>query len=195
MDGLEGAVTTVVDRLTAALPAKTTELRTRYGVDAETEGHLLPDVVTVAAYDKHALALEEWPAVLVSGLETMDMTRVDVDGAIEHWLVRYQLRVFIWVRSEDPVSVWKARNRLTLAVRELLMTRRTMNTALMVDEATLTESYSDLAVDEDKATVGGAFVAVQVLVAEELTGETPDYGEVGSPPALDTTHLPPHPGL
>lgn len=196
MDGIEGAITTVVDRLKAALPAKTVQLRERYGIDPTTQGHLLPDVVTVDRYNRAQLALEEWPAVLVAGLNTPSMRRADVGGGLSKWLVRYDLRAFVWIRADDQVTVELVRGRLTLALRELLLARRTMTGSLMVDDTTLAESYSELMDDdENQGTIGAAYIAFSVWVEESLDDEIAGYGDVAEQPRLDTATLPPHPAL
>lgn len=192
MDGLEGAVDVVVARLKAALPAKTAALRARYDVDPETEGHLLPDVITVAPYDAIHLGLEDWPAVLVSGLEATQMRRAEVRAGVSVWTVQYALRAYVWARGEDEGTVARVRNRLTLAVRELLLSRQTMTSTLMVDSNSLSESYSELAQDEDGGTVGAAYVAFSVWAEETLAAERSNLGTVVDR-RVDTGVVPPHP--
>jgi hypothetical protein len=192
MDGMEGAVALIVDRMTPALATKTAELRERYDVNPDTEGHLLPDFHTVAAYNRARLGVEEWPALLVSGLNTETMRRSDQPGI---WLCQYRLRGFIWVRGEDGTGVQLAQHRLTLAVRELLMERRTLTEDAMVDDASLRESYSELARDDNQETVAGAYVEFLLWVSETLAdADKPPLGQVEET-QIDTAHLPPHPAL
>jgi hypothetical protein len=197
MDGLEGAIVTAITRLKAALPVKTAELRTRYDVDDETEGHLLPDVIRVEAFDQVQLGVEEWPAVLVAGLTTPAMELHVVRPGKQVWKVRYQLRAFVFVRASDAPTVVLVRNRLTLAVREILLQRTQLTSNLVVDPRSLEESYSELAVDEeDQQTIGGAWIGFQAVAVEELDDvDQPPTGDLDSRPTLDTGVLPPHPAL
>lgn len=197
MDGLEGATRLVVDRLRDALPGKTTGLRARYGVDPATGGHLLPDVVTVAGYDTVQLGLEDYPAVLVEGLGAPSMRRDTVTGGGQVWLVVYDVRVYVWVRGPvDAATTLLVRNRLVLAVRELLMQRRLLPGSAMVDDRSLTESYSDVAVDDtSQATLAGGYVQFQLQLVETLDDvDHPAHGPVEEA-VLDTGVLPPHPSL
>ncbi|KWW97402.1 hypothetical protein LI90_4374 (plasmid) [Carbonactinospora thermoautotrophica] len=190
MDGLEGACTLLADRLRAALPGKTAELRTRYGADPAA----LPDVVTVEPHDVDQLGVEQWPAVLVVGQETRGIRPVDVGPTSEVYQVRYALRVFVWARGDGYAQTDTLRKRLTLGVRELLLTRRLLAPAGRVEPSSLAESYSDLARDEAGRTIGGAFIAVEVTLEETLTSETPPVGMVDTV-SVDTGSLPPHPAL
>lgn len=191
MDGMEGAIATVVERMTAALPGKTTQLRTRYDVDPETEGDQLPDVVTIAPYNRARLGVEEWPAVLIAGQETPNMRRADQPTI---WLVTYKLRAFVWVRGDSGETVELVRQRLTLAVRELLLERKTMTDTLMVDDSSLRESFSELARDDTNATVAASYIEFNAWVQEELADAIPAYGTVEDT-QVDTANLPPHPAL
>lgn len=192
MDGMEGAINTVVERLTAALPAKTIAMRTRYDINPNTQGDLLPDVNLVASYNQARLGVEEYPAILVAGLETPSMKRSDNP---QEFLVNYLLRAFVWVRGGDATIVELVRFRLTLALRELLMERRTMTGTLMVDDSTIKESFSELGEDDSQSTVGASYVEFNVWSQETLVdADKPPYGPVDQVD-IDTDTLPPHPAL
>lgn len=191
MDGMEGAVSTVVDRLKTALPAKTVQLRARYEIDPDTDGDKLPNVITVAPYNRARLGVEEWPAVLVAGQETPTMRRADQPTI---WLVTYKLRAFVWVRGDSSEQVELVRQRLTLAVRELLLERKTMTDSLMVDDSSLRESFSELARDDNQATVAASYVEFNAWVQETLDDAVAGYGPLAEA-NIDTANLPPHPAL
>lgn len=193
MEGMEGATRLLADRLRDRLPAKTAALRARYGV-TELAAESLPDFVTVDHRERIRLGLEEWPACLVVGQETRRIRRDDRGPTATTFTARYNLRVFVMVRAAVDADADLARKRLTLAVRELLLEQGTLGAAGTVDETSLTESYSDLARDDTDATVAGAFIAVDVVLEESLTGLTAPVGTVAAA-TVDTGALPQHPAL
>lgn len=194
MRGVEDAARLVADRLADRLPGKVDEMRARYGATVD----VLPDVVTVDAFDRQRLPVEAWPAVLVVGQETRGMAPARVTGAGETFEVRYALRVYVWARAGDEAATDTARKRYALAVRELLIGGRVIDVdgdgrpAGWADPLSLVESYSDLAVDDSGATVAGAYVGVDVILVESVPGDP--VGEVATV-NVDTAALPPHPAL
>lgn len=188
MNGLEGACDAVTGYLTAGLPAKTAQLRERYAVTAEQ----LPDVTTVLPHDVDNLGIEQWPAVLVIGQNMTGAVLLDVDDAgDELYRCTYRLHVYVFARGPSYAGTDALRKRLTLGVRELLLVQPGPAPQVLVDRTTLTESYSDLALDEQSRTVGAAYIRVDVTVEESLN---PEVAAVRADAVVvDTANLPPHP--
>jgi hypothetical protein len=187
--GLEGACQLVTDRLEAALPGKTAELRTRLGAQPDD----LPDVITVIPHELARLELEQWPAVMVVGQNLEQMVRDDVEADGTTWLCTYRLRVWVWARGNDFGHTDRIRKRLTLAVRELLMQLRRLAADGQIDDRSIAESYSDLDVDNAGATIGGSWLEF-LLVTRETLGTIPIAG-LADDVVLDTGALPQHPAL
>lgn len=203
MIGPEGAAQAVAERLAAALPGRLAELRTRYTVTAAE----LPDPALVEPHDRIRRPLEDWPAVLVLVQQLARFTPTDRPSAGgETWVARYPFRVYLWLRAEDDVDVDLLRKRYVLAVREVLLARRSlMDTAgpagdvPNVDPLALTEDYGPVALDENGNTIAAAYVAADILIAEEVT-PLPELGTVNTT-TVTVEHLdppaepPPHPAL
>lgn len=188
MNGLEGACDTVTSYLTTGLPGKTAQLRQRYSATAEQ----LPDVTTVLGHDVDDLGIEEWPAVLVVGqnMTSAVLLEEDDDGD-ELYRCTYRLHVYVFVRGPSYAGTDALRKRLTLGVRELLLVRPGLAPDVQADRTSLTESYSDLALDEQSRTVGAAYIRVDVTVEESLD---PEVAAVRADAVVvDTANLPPHP--
>lgn len=190
MNGLEGACRVVAEHLAAALPGKTAELRTRLAVTNPID---LPDVALVLDHDEAPIPLEGWPAVMVVGQNLESMIRHEVAATGTDWLCTYRLRVFVWSRGDSFPHTDHIRKRLTLAVREVLMQQRKITAAAHVDDKSLTESYSDLDVDDAGATIAGAFLELNLVTLETL-GTVPTKG-VADDLIIDTGTIPPHPAL
>ncbi|WP_053207946.1 hypothetical protein [Jiangella muralis] len=186
--GIEGASELVAAAVRDRMPGKLTELRARYRVGPDK----LPDLAHVLAHDQVQLPIEFWPCVLVVGQDTRAITPARVTGTTESYACTYALRLFVWARGTHAAETDTARKRYTLAVRELLLTRRVLGPLAAVAPTSITESYSEVAVDDSAATIAGAYVTVDVTVEETI-----DHGGVGTVEsiALDTGALPPHPAL
>lgn len=198
MEGPEGAARRTAEWLEQRLPAQLDTIRTRLGVPPEE----LPAPALVADADRLRLGIEEWPAVLVEVQELRRLVRVDVVDGIEVYAGTYPARVYVMVRGHDEVSTDLARKRYALAVRESLLARRQLRPAtpygetapppsgILVDPTSVRESYSPPLTDSAGATIAGAYLAVDVVVREELT-DAPGLGPVVAT-QLDTAPLP-HP--
>lgn len=201
--GPEAAAASLAARLADQLPTKLDELATRY----EAEPATLPHPAVVAAHDRLRLPVEDWPAVLVLVQELSRITPVDrpQDGG-ETWVGRYPFRVYLWLRGDDDAGVDLLRKRYVLAVREVLMARRSLidptsdaaGTATpagdvpVIDALALREDYGPVALSDAGATVAPAWVGADVLIAEEVP-RLPDLGTANTI-TTDTTTLP-HPAL
>ena len=187
MKGIEECVNAVVDRVDARMPDKVTQLRERYGIEDASD---LPIPSAAAAYDRAAIPVEDWPAIMIVPGRTVRMRRVDTDGIEETWEVRYRLRAFVWARGDAAKETALTRYRLTLGLREVLATSRKFGQH-RIDSETLVESFSDVAVDEDAgATIAAAYLEFEIDVEETLT--TGQQSAVVHSARADTRLVPPH---
>jgi hypothetical protein len=189
MRGLEGATALVKARLEARMPDKVAEIVTRLGIDPKD----LPRPGLVAAEDRPRLDPGDWPALMVVGLEAPQFRLVAVlDGADEEYQVSYRLRVYVWIRASGFEEVERQRARMMLGVREALLEKRTLADAegARVDPSSMRESYSDLAVERESRSVGGAYLEFLLVLTETLT-----VADLATAASVDITGLPPHPAL
>jgi hypothetical protein len=165
MIGVEGAAALAALRLSESLPAKLAELRTRYGATVDE----LPDPALVLPREAIDLRIEDYPAVMVIPQEMLGLVRSDVAEGGESFIARYNLRIYLWARGDHAQATDLARKRLTLAAREVLLTRGFLSPDATTDPTSLAESYSDIGVDRDNAaTIAAAYITVDVLIEEDL---------------------------
>jgi hypothetical protein len=201
-DWLAGPLTVVLDpdapdaRQGGALDVKLAELTARLDLDEDLAP---PALVTTEGRPVSTLAFSEFPALFVVAQAAERFRRQDVvDGAIIY-LVRYPVRIFVFARGDTFDDTDRARKRLTLAVREVILNNQER---LGVDEDTYRESYSDVTGLDDRnvRTVAGAFIEVTIEVEESLGAEALYDGTPAEAPdpagwELDLTDLSllPHP--
>jgi hypothetical protein len=181
--GAAGVTTAVAQALAGHVPARLALLELENGpLEYGSGGTDTPEVVRldpaprfVAAGQRSAddVRLEDWPFLLVvaqrvaSGM--LDETGVSPRGAREY-LVGYTLRIFVWARGDGFVQTTAVRDRLTLAVREVLLTHQQVAPWLRLDATTLDEAYSDVALDPDLAsTIAAAWVGVVATSVEAVS--------------------------
>lgn len=204
MLGPEGAASHAVAWLAERIPDRLRVLEARYQLDAGS----LPNPAQVLDHERGPIAVEDWPAVFVLPQRVESIRLVEVrDDSSEVYLVTYALRVLAWVRSDGYQATDQLRKRYVLAIREALLERKSLSpaptygsgdygTAIednVVDPSSIREDYSDVMVDEAKRTIAGAWIDVNLIVAEVLEAAVP----LGTALGVDVREQPaaPHPGL
>jgi hypothetical protein len=212
MLGPEAVADTLAARLTLKLPAHLAAVRAARGIAAAD----LPDPAIIEPHDRWRIPLEEWPAVLVdvTALTRLTPARHSDDNS-ESYIARYPFRVFLWVRHEDDRDVDLLRKRYVLAVRHVLLSRRTLTDPVpagggtvegfagegpVIDPLALTEDYGPLAQDDASRTIAPAYVAADALVIETIDpvtalGVVTTHRVTATAHSPDTADLPPHPAL
>ncbi|HVL32573.1 MAG TPA: hypothetical protein VM600_03225 [Actinomycetota bacterium] len=167
MLGPEAAANAIAKLLEGNVPTKIVALRARLGLavdDLESPREYL-------AHDEPELALDRWPAVLVvpQGMSSIQLVDV-VDGASVYECT-YQLRTFVFYREQDFTATARGRDRLTLAVREVILESLSAGTSgARIDPTSLRESYSETD-REDARTIAGAYVDLDLTLTESLAPE------------------------
>lgn len=123
--------------------------------------HLLPYPKVFDSYDPLKVDNGQFPSVGSHAVRTPRLTRVDIsDTAEEEYIVRYTMRVFVWVRTpyDETTQAWvapeydsclKQRDDLGAILRASLLRWPSLGTAgadrplLKVEETSLTEEYFD----------------------------------------------------
>lgn len=208
---MELAELALLDHLRDHLPGKLAELRIRYGVDddplsaveVDSVTPFLPDVREWLTGDPRAVAVGDYPAVAVSGLDSA-IRPVELD----EYRVTYRLRAFGYVRGQAYDLVHAQRNRLMLGIRELTLATPGLlalgGRASLVRER-MTESYSDVVPDGAGRSLAAAYTELYLAVNERLdlgpaTG-TPDpvrdigVGTEADPTTINVRVAPAHPAL
>lgn len=212
MPGMEGATMLLAGVLEARVPGALAQIR----ADRALEVADLPDPKLYAATDRSRLEPAQWPAVLVVGQDTTAVrpaapVRSVGDGAgllghtdAEAWTFTYRIRVYVWARNHSPSRkatahspgvdrferVGLLRDRLAVAVRYALLAQPTLDARARVRPLSVRESYSDVATDDQKAAIAGAFVACDVDVDEHVSA-----GSLGQANTIAVGVTPAHPAL
>lgn len=177
MEGPEGAVTAIVGVLRTGLPGKLAEFRTRYGV---TDGSL-EDVTRFLTHEPVDIAVDRPPMVVVAEQEsdTVDgPLKIATDGSGGAvYLYRYRVAVYAWARGTSFDTTTLARQRYGLAVREVLLGKPGLGNpdpgTLVLDPATIIETYSGAVVSEGSREVIAATALVCEYLAQEYLAPAP----------------------
>lgn len=146
MRGSDGARDRLADFLLAALPVKTTLLRSDWLYD---QG-LLPDVGKISSGELPRTVISDladaWIEIVnprtLPGLRRVDITP-EGDPVYQ---TRYACRIYVWARGEDWDNAMARRDNLTIAVRMALLEFATLaieggDTGWLVLEETWTEEF------------------------------------------------------
>lgn len=186
MIGHEGVTLAVVEALSARLPAKTAQMRTRLDL-ADVD---LPDINTILGHEPDQVGIEYWPLVVVTSRGTKDARPMESDeDGFRRWLIRYDTRCTVWVRGDTYEQTTGVQQRLTLAVTEALLADLTLTDVVRLDDTSLTTSMSDVATTESGRTLAGARLDFALTVAETLERTPLPVVETVIDP--DTSLLPP----
>lgn len=208
MLGPEGAALTITTLLEEHLDAKAAELGAALEATARlplVERRAL-ELKLLAPFDVLDLPVDAYPAVLVVAQGMTGLRRVDVDDSTVNagqtiYAVTYPVRCWAWARAKDEgvtpaergAGADRARKRLLLAVREVLLDHQVITVTIgrtddlepddpayrpgitvtaKLDETSLRESYSDVVAD-DVSTVAAAWLEVEVELEEVAASATP----------------------
>jgi hypothetical protein len=186
MRGMTDAKQLLVGVLAAGMPAKVAELNSRYGYSGQ---NALPAPKLYAPVVRDALEIAEFPALLADGRRADAPVMVDLIDGSGVYTIRYLIRIYLWVLAQSQEQVIEHRDRLTQAVREVLLDGPQLDATGYVDTTSFVESYSDTAQRSD-GRLAGAFVELPVTLEETLTA-TP----VATAEETTLTVLPHHPAL
>lgn len=208
---MEVAELLLLDHLRDHLPAKLAELRARYAVDdvplpaveAGSTAPFLPDVREWLTGDPRAVAVGDYPAVAVAGLDSA-IRPVELDS----YRVIYRLRAFAYVRGQSYELVHQQRNRLLLGIRELTLATPgllAIGGRASLQRERMTESYSDVIPDGAGRSLAAAYAELYLAIDERLdlgpTTGTPEAvrdigaGTEANPVDITVTVRPAHPAL
>lgn len=192
MIGLDGLSRAVADVIGTDVRDRLDLLEEQLGPVEPNGADPTPQMVFWTMQEVAQLPVGDYPLVMVMGRNTPMMRRVGlVDGAAE-FDVEYVLRVLVLVRGEGYLETAALRGRLGLAVREVLLTRQSLEVGARLDESTLSESYSDVQYDAgNESTVAGVYLDARYVAREVLAPRR--GGAVGGP--VTVTALPLHPAL
>jgi len=135
----------------------------------------MPDPVEYLDYEP--ATMDAWPTIITVSLSGRGFTRV---GHMRHgdpeYEVSYNMRTYVWARTEGEKSVTTMRDRLIVVVRSALMDypclkRRNPERQAMIDESTISEEYSELTLLKGDRYLAGAYVGYELKIEEPIVRE------------------------
>jgi hypothetical protein len=167
MHGPQFAKKYVTDYLTNDIPTRIVEYRNGWNLDDVT----LPNPVKYLNYEP--IALDEWPTIITVAISTASMERIDFDRHHPVYRVMYNMRTYIWARSEGSEETTIMRDRLTTVVRSALLDRPCLRAVdprntfqVMIEESSMREEFSDLTLLKGDRVLAGAYIAYDMHINE-----------------------------
>lgn len=169
MIGPEGCVSLLAVTLADHLPGKISELRERLEV---TDLRDLPSITQVWASQAVRVGIEDWPLIEITTRSDGSRRPLpDQDPALGRaWRVTYQTDIHVWARGDGYDHVVRVRNRLALAVHEILAQNLSLSPTVSarIDDSSIATSYSQLVDDDSQGTLSGARISLAIEVDEAL---------------------------
>jgi hypothetical protein len=184
MHGAQFAKKYVNDYLKQDVPVRIIDYRNAWNVDDIT----LPTPSQFIAYEP--LAIDEWPTVITVAISTGSFNRIGFAGPDPLYRVAYQMRTYIWVRTEGSEEVTEMRDRLTTVLRSAVLDYPCLKVydsaaasglgrdsfRVMIDEGSLREEFSDVTLLKGDRMMAGSYLGY-TLEIDEIVSRKP-IGEV-----------------
>lgn len=169
MWGPEGLTRAVATNLAASLPARIAQLRTKYGVDANT----LPDVATVYAVPRDFADVASFPCIMLAAQETagqLDTRQTDATSEYDEYTFTYRVRAMIFAMGTSFDQTELLTQRIVLAVREAFVTNKIYGDPEngdggLLDSRQIRESYAETTASSG-GFLGGAWVEIGIRSTE-----------------------------
>lgn len=170
MNGVHFAKQYVNSYLTQDIPIRLIRYRNGWNLDSTA----LPDPEQYIAHEP--LAIDHWPSIITVALSTAGMERIGFAGPDPLYRVSYNMRTYVWVRTEGTEETTLMRDRLTTVIRSALLDypclkaydSRTSFRAL-IDESTFREEFSDITLLKGERFMAGAFIGYTMEIDEVVT--------------------------
>lgn len=173
MIGARGAAQLLLDALAARVVARLALLEASAG--ELPEGAVAePRLLSATPLPPETVGLDDWPFITATPARSPAHRRMDAGGSHDTYLVTHELRLVVWTTGAGFVETDASRDRLVLALVELLLTEGLLGTEAVVMRETIAVDWSPIGVDEDlAATVGAAAITCTVGVEELLELDPP----------------------
>lgn len=179
MQGAHAAKTFVNNYLKSDLPRRVDDYR--YARREEGEWYL-DDATLPTPADENFLiyepiALDAWPTIITLAMSTTSMSRTDYTPIMDPlYRVIYNMRTYVWVRTEGSEEATLMRDRLTTVLRSSLLDHPCLRAndpdqylEVMIDEGTMREEFSDLTLLKGDRVLAGAYISYDLAINERIT--------------------------
>jgi hypothetical protein len=170
MHGAQFAKKYVNDYLKVDIPVRIVDYQNGWNVDNAS----LPTPVQFLIHEP--IGLDEWPTVITVAIAATDFSRIGFDGPDPLYRVTYQMRTYVWVKTEGEEAATVMRDRLTTIVRAALMDYPCLKAydergsfRLMIDEGSIREEYSELTLLKGDRVMAGSYVSYNLQIDEVIS--------------------------
>lgn len=170
MHGAQFAKAYVNDYLKTDIPVRIVDYRNGWQVD----DILLPTPEEFIVYEP--IAIDAWPTVITVAISTNQFNRIGFSGPDPLYRVAYQMRTYIWVRTEGSEEVTLMRDRLTTVLRAALLDYpclkaydERLSFKVMIDEGTLREEFSDITLLKGDRMMAGSYLGYTLEIDEVVS--------------------------
>ena len=167
MHGAHYAKAFVNNYLSYDMPQRLVRYRNGWGLDDES----LPTPVKFLTYEP--LAMDEWPTIITIAISTSYFDRLGFIGTNPEYRVAYQMRTYVWVRTEGSEETTIMRDRLSAVLRSSLLDYPSMKFAdpretfkAEIEQTSLSEEYSDLTLLKGYRVLAGAYLGYTIYMNE-----------------------------
>lgn len=180
MHGAQFAKKYVTDYLKQDIPVRIIDYRNAWNADDIT----LPTPSQFISYEP--LAIDEWPTVITVAISTGSFERIGFAGPDPLYRVGYQMRTYIWTRTEGSEEVTEMRDRLTTVLRSAILDYPCLKVydaaaasglgrdsfRVMIDEGSLREEFSDITLLKGDRMMAGSYLGY-TLEIDEIVSRKP----------------------
>jgi len=172
MHGAQFTKKYVTDYLQEDIPSRMVSYRNGWAVDSET----LPTPEIFLTYEP--LALDTWPTIITVAISTNKLERIGFDNSDPIYRVEYQMRTYVWVRSNGSEEATVMRDRLTTIVRSALLDYPCLKAyderesfRVSIDESSMREEFSDLTLLKGDRVLAGSYISYIMEIDEVVSRE------------------------
>jgi hypothetical protein len=144
--------------------------RNGWGLDDAT----LPTPIKFLTYEP--LAMDEWPTIITVAISTSYFDRLGFIGSDPEYRVAYNMRTYVWVRTEGSEETTLMRDRLSAILRSSLLDYPSMKFVdprqtfkAEIEQTSLSEEYSDLTLLKGDRVLAGAYLGYTIYMNEVVS--------------------------
>lgn len=173
MHGAQWAKYYVNQYLVNDMPTRLAQYRSGWNLDDRE----LPEPALYLTHEP--IALDHWPSLITICIAASPFERM-MQGfqGDPMYRVTYNMRTYIWVKTEGSEAVTIMRDRLTTVLRSALLDKPCLNrhdtvfdTDVMIEESSLREEFSDLTLIKGDRVLAGAYLGYDLILNEVIYRE------------------------
>ena len=170
MHGSHFAKSFVNNYMSYDIPTRIVAYRNGWGLDDIT----FPTPLKFLTYEP--VAMDEWPTIITVAISTSYFDRLGFIGNDPEYRVAYNMRTYVWVRTEGSEETTLMRDRLSAVLRSSLLDYPSMKAVdprqtfkAEIEQTSLSEEYSDLTLLKGDRVLAGAYLGYTIYMNEVVS--------------------------